>query len=311
MVRPSLLRSPLFFLAFTGAVFWQGTGCSSNNDTGPPALREFLVMDPTGAEVDLLASTDGGAPVASPMFPFKASFTQLLDGDKIENVLEGGAVEGRTDVATITWMGALAGAPAITAVASYNPAGSVGATMPKPTITIRAMPGLPSGAKVQVKLSRDKITGKKGAPFTGQDTHVVDTEPFSVELNAMDGAEVAPTFMLTAHFSNLPGSMLASKIKVMGGGMPVAVTATADMADLQTVGISPPGGGWTVGWTYTVSLGAEVTDIFGVKLASPVSVTFTVSANPGDGGRPPADAGADAGAPSDGPTASPDANPGA
>jgi hypothetical protein len=310
MVRPSLLRTPLILL---GAIFLGATGCGSNNDTGPPALREFIVMDSSGMEIDLLAPADGGRPAASPLFPFRASFTQLLDGDKIEDVLEGGAVEGRKDVATITWMGAPAGAPAITAITSYNPAGSVGATMPKPTVTIRGNPGLPSAAKLTVKLSRDKITGKKGAPFTGSDTHMVETEPFAVELSVTDDAEVTPALMLTAKFNNLPGNMLASKIKVTSGGMPVTVMATADAADLRTVAITPPGGMWMLGATYTVSLGAEVTDLFGVKLAEPVSATFKVVSMPTDGGRPPSDAGA----PGDGgvdavtsPDAAADASPG-
>jgi hypothetical protein len=91
--------------------------------------------------------------------------------------------------------------------------------------------------------------------------------------------------------------------------MPVAVTVVADMSDLTNFAISPPGGGWTVGWTYTVTLGTDVVDQFGVKLAEAASASFTVSQMPTDAGRPPSDAGtpADTAAPAD---AGADAAPG-
>src|SRR4051812_47178710 len=277
MSRPFLQRS----LLLLPVALLLGGGCSSDSPTGPPELRSVLVTDPAGMELDLLAPVDGGSSVASPLFPIRATFTQLLDGDKIEDILDGGGVQGKSDVATLTWKDAPAGAPKITAVTTYNPAGNVGAKMPKPTIFIRAMPGLPSGAKVELKLSRDKITGKGGKPFEGTDTHTVETEPFAATLNVEGMDEVTPEFKLQAVLTNAPGEMAAQKIKVTGGGMPVTLTVMADAADPRKLNLLPPGEKWTLGWTYVVTLGTDVVDLFGVKLAKELSVTFTVVLTPG------------------------------
>src|SRR5689334_21249321 len=133
---------------FSGRVlflFGLVVGCgSSAKDTGPPQLTKFLVQVPNEMDVDLLAPPDGGVPAVSGIAGFKVVFSQLLDGDRIETV-SGSMVTPKTDVASIVWVGAPAGAPAITAATSYDPSGAAGVNQPAPKILIAASPGLPSG----------------------------------------------------------------------------------------------------------------------------------------------------------------------
>src|SRR5262245_40867993 len=108
-------------------------GCGSDANPPPPQLVSFLVQVPGEADVDLLAPPDGGVPAVSGAASFKLVFNQLLDGDKIEDAT-GATVTPKTDVASIVWTGAPAGAPAITAATSYDPSGAAGINQPAPKI---------------------------------------------------------------------------------------------------------------------------------------------------------------------------------
>jgi hypothetical protein len=266
-------------------------------------------------DLDLLAPPDGGVGAVLPTQPIKLVFNQLLDGDKIETVLDGGGVLGKTDVASLTWTGAPAGAPVIKAVTTYNPAGAVGVTIPAPSVLISPDPGLPSGAMLSLALVREKITSKKGTPLVGATAYTLQTAPFSVEANLTDGETVAPEFTISLTFSNVPAEAIGGAVTVTAGGAPVAIDVKPDDMNPLVKAVTPQGGAWPVGPVYVLTVGAAGADLFGVKLAAPVTLGFAVARASGDGGAAIPDGGADGGIdgasdrPGDGGGAGPDAAP--
>jgi hypothetical protein len=269
-------------------------GCgSSSKDVGPPQLTSFLVQLPGEADLDLLAPPDGGVSAVSGAASFKLVFNQLLDGDKIETVA-GTTVTPRTDVASIVWTGAPAGAPAITATTSYDPSGASGINQPAPKIFITARPGLPSGAQLLVKLDRSKVTGKQGAPFVGPDTQMLTTLPFAASASVMPGQVVAGDVQLQVTFTNVPAMTVAEHLQLTSGGMPVMVQVMPDGMDPRKIGVAPMT--WTPGATYTLTVDKDAADLFGVKLAEALTVTFSVQDPNADAGAPDGGAGDDGGA---------------
>jgi hypothetical protein len=269
-------------------------GCgSSSKDVGPPQLTSFLVQLPGEADLDLLAPPDGGVSAISGAASFKLVFNQLLDGDKIETV-SGTTVTPRTDVASVVWIGAPAGAPALTATTSYDPSGATGINQPAPKIFITVAPGLPSGAQLQVKLDRSKVTGKRGAPFVGPDTQMLTTLPFSASASVMPGQVVAGDVQLQVMFTNVPAMTVAEHIQLTSGGMPVMVQVMPDGMDPRKINVTPMM--WTPGASYTLTVDKDAADLFGAKVAEALSVTFTVKDPNSEAGAPDGGAGDDGGA---------------
>jgi hypothetical protein len=280
--------------------------CGSDaKDPGPPHLVKFQAQVPGELDVDLLAPPDGGVPAVPGVSTFRAVFDVLLDGDKIETVT-GNMVQPRTDVASITWVNAPAGAPAIVAQTTYDPSGASGITVPAPKVFITPSPGLPSGAQVQVKLDRTKITSKKGTPFVGSDTQLLTTAPFAVSANVMPDQVVPADTKLQLTFTNLPGNSLGGHLHLTADGKPLMIEFTADPMDRRKLNI---GAGLSAGQSYTLTVDKEVGDLFGVTLAEPLVVNFTARDPNAEAGAP-ADAGgstdggaldaaAEAGAPAD------------
>lgn len=283
-MRAPVLGRILFVVALAA-------GCGSDaKEAGPPQLVKFLVQVPGEMDLDLLAPPDGGVMAVSGAASFKLVFSELLDGDKIETV-SGTMVTPKTDVASIVWVGAPAGAPAITAPTSYDPSGAAGITMPAPKIFIAPSPGLPSGAMLQVKLDRTKVTGKKGAAFTGPDMQTVATLPFAASPSVMADEAVAAGTPVQVAFTNLPAMNVAEHIQLTSGGMPVMVEVKADGMDPRKVTVTPMS--WTPGQSYTLTVDKDAADLFGVKVAAPVSVNFTIKDPNAEAGAPsPADGGA-------------------
>jgi hypothetical protein len=298
-MRASLSGSILLLVALAG-------GCGSDTkDPGPPQLTKFLVVVPNEMDVDLLAPPDGGVPSVSGAASFKVVFNQLLDGDKIETVAAG-QVMPKTDVASIVWTNAPAGAPAIVASTSYDPSGAASVTVPAPKLLIAPSPGLPSGAILQVKLDRAKVTGKKGAAFVGADVQMVTTAPFAASASVVADDVVGADLQLGVTFSNVPAMTVSQQITLTSGGMPVTVTVTPDAADPRKVAVAPMSMTWVPGQSYTLTVAQDAADLFGVKLAAPLVVKFSIrdpnseaGAPASDGGGPGPDGGAlpDAGAP--------------
>jgi hypothetical protein len=268
-------------------------GCGSDASPPPPQLVSFLVQVPGEADLDLLAPPDGGVPAVSGVASFRAVFSQLLDGDKIEDA-SGPTLQPRTDVASIVWSGAPAGAPAITAATTYDPSGAAGIDQPRPKIFITASPGLPSGAQLQVKLDRSKVVGKKGAPFVGPDTQMVATQPFSASASVMAGQVVAGDVQLQVTFSNVPAMTAGQDIHLAAGGTPVATVVTPDPMDPRKLTVAPTT--WAPGASYTLTVDTDAADLFGVKLAEALSVTFSVRDPNAEAGAPDGGAADDAGA---------------
>ena len=303
--RSSLAQ--VFFSSST-ALLVAVAGCGSDAaDGGPPQLKKAIVVAPNSMdEPDLLAAApDGGMGAAAaaytPMASLKLVFSQLLDGNKIESILDGGAIKGKTDVVSLTWMSAPAGAPAISAVTTYNPTGALGPNLPGPSVRVAADPGLPSGAMIQVKLDRTKITSKGGAQFQGTDTLMLATLPLVAEVSVQDGETVAPEFTLKVAFSNVPGDGVAQHIRVTGaGGANMGVDVAPDPMDHRVLVVKPSGGAtvWQNGG-YVVRVSKDAADLFGVTLGADLMVNFTVSRttpDAGGGGGADAAGGADAGA---------------
>jgi hypothetical protein len=273
------MRAP--FLAWISLVVL--AGCGSEANPPPPQLVSFLVQVPGEADLDLLAPPDGGVPAVSGVASFRAVFSQLLDGDKIEDAT-GPALKPGTDVASIVWTGAPAGAPAISAATTYDPSGAAGIDQPRPKVFITAAPGLPSGAQLQVKLDRSKVVGKKGAPFAGPDTQTVTTQPFSATANVMAGQVVPGDVQLQVTFSNAPSMTVGADIHLAAAGAPVATLVTPDPMDPRKLAVAPMT--WTPGASYTLTVDKEAADLFGVKLADAFSVTFSIRDPNAEAGAP-------------------------
>jgi hypothetical protein len=266
-------------------------GCGDDSkSSGPPQLVKFLLQVPGEMDQDLLAPPDGGVPAVSGAASFRLVFNALLDGDKIETVM-GNVHQGKTDVVTVTWASPPAGAPALVATSLYDPSGALAVNVPGPKILVSVSPGLPSGAQLQVKLDRTKITGKDGAPFTGPDSFNLSTIPFAAALNVMPDQAVAPMFMAQLTFTNIPAMAAAQQIQVTSGGMPVMVEVTPDGMDPRKLSLTPMGG-WTVGRSYTVTVSKDAADRTGVKLGADLVTTFSVADPSVDAGSPPPDGGA-------------------
>jgi hypothetical protein len=271
------------------SLLFAAIGCgSSATDTGAPHLVSLLAQVPGAADVDYLAPPDGGAPAVSGVAQFKLVFDKLLDGDKIETVTT--TTQPKTDVISITWMNAPAGAPAITANTLYDPSGALSVTTPGPKIMLAPAPGLPSGAQLLFKLDRSKITGKTGTPFDGPDTQTVATLPFDVATDLMPGVPLAPDGTLHLAFTNSPGMNVADHIKITAGGAPVVVDVSLDPADPRNRLVTSMA--WLPGQTLVLTIDKGAGDLFGVTLAQDVTATFAIAA--GDGGVAPGDAGSGA-----------------
>jgi hypothetical protein len=192
-------------------------------------------------------------------------------------------------------VGAPAGAQAITAATSYDPSGAASVTQPAPKIIITPSPGLPSGATLQVKLDRTKVTGKKGLQFTGSDTQMVTTLPFAASASLMAGDVITADVAVQVVFTNAPGMTVADHIQLTSGGMPVMIDVKPDASgDPRKVTVAPKTM-WLPGTTYTLSVDKDTADLFGVKVAEAVMVTFTIKDPNAEAGAPDAGAG-DAGA---------------
>jgi hypothetical protein len=266
-----------------------GAGCRTGGDTcedAPPRLLQWQAA--TGdTQVDLIAPPDGGVAALSPLAYFELDFAGLLDGAKIETVAD--KVTPRTDVATITWKDAPAGAPPITAATSYNPGHPVGLQCGS-WVRITARPGLPSGAKLMVGVARDKITSKGGKAFQGMDSVTLETVPFAVAAK-MPETPVSPDFTVRLQFTNVAGD-LKDHVHVIADGVPIAVEVMVDMMDPRAAVVAPAGGLWPPGH-YMMTVDAETADLFGVKLAAGASTIALDVVVPGsDGGTPRPDAGA-------------------
>jgi hypothetical protein len=297
MAAASVGRGAVLVLLAAG-----GCGTDAANHPAPHLVHWLAEVPGDLAPPDLLAPPDAGAPAVGGLARFRLIFDQLLDGDKIETVSATGTT-GKTDVATITWVGAPAGAPAIVATTTYDPSGASSVTTPAPKIFIAPSPGLPSGAQLTVKLDRTKITGKNQLPFEGPDSLMVTTSPFEVSASVMTGDVVTPGTELAVLFSNAPAASAADHIKVLIAGQPVSAEVKPDLADPLKLVVNPmvrvPGQSVTV----VVDKGAA--DLFGVTLAQDFTVAFSWQSDT-DGGIADGGAGDDA-ALGDGATAAPDA----
>jgi len=285
MRAPSRTGRTRLAVAVIAAVVAASAGCGSDSkDTGPPALVRFLAAVPgEPEEVDLLMPVDAGAPSVSGLANFKLVFNKLLDGDKIEAVVDG-RVMGKTDVASITWPGAPPGAPVITASTTYDPSGALAINTPGPKVRVAAAPGLPSGAQLVVRLDRSKITSKTGAPFTGPDMQMVATDPFAVGANVKDGDNIAIDRAVELSFTNAQAADIASHIQVIPDGVPAVPEIKRSSMPPRVVSVLPASGAWSAGQAYTLTVDKDAADLFGIKLAQPFVVKFVAGAKTSDGG---------------------------
>jgi len=279
-------------------------GCGSDSkDPGPPQLTSYLVVVPGEMDLDLLAPPDGGVTAISGVATFKLVFNQLLDGAKVETVTPGKPAAPRKDVASIVWMNAPMGAQTLMAATSYDPSGATGVNMPAPKLFITPDMGLPSGATLQVKLDRTKVTGKKGAAFVGADIQMVTTQPFGATASVVDGDVVGADLQLGVTFTNAPAESVKSGtgVTLAAGATPVMITVMGDPTDPRKINLAPKEGGWSVGQSYTLTIGADVADLFNIKLGQAVVVKFTIRDPNSEAGAPDSGGGAtDGGMPLEG-----------
>jgi hypothetical protein len=257
---------------------------------GPPAILAFDVVDLNGSVVDV--DPDAGPVSIPPLAQFVARFDRLLDPTPLERVTDAG-IEGRANVASIE----APGAPG-TAI-SYTPNGDARFFLllpPGPSVTVTAVPTLPSGSTVTVRLDRQSLRAKDGtstavlAPGVA-DTLTIQTAPFSAEVelppaSATDGGAapgpiVDPDFVGVVAFNNLPEAAIADRVRVTArdaAGGAVTVTPRIRPSDRDPTRLLVDAGeaGWPAGATVTITVDGAAADLLGMKMASAVTATFRV-----------------------------------
>lgn len=289
--RPTWWRCSTVALA---GVAFALAGCGDGDSANAPHLERALIVQPGGAvTVDLLASAGGGVPAISPLSQLWLAFDQPLDATKIETV-NGTTTTGMTNVVTLAWVNPPAGAPAIGAVANFNPS-AMALGMMAPMILVRAQPSLPSSATVQFMVNRPKVVNKSGQAYVGPASGSFQTGPFQVSAGISAGASVPANVRIGLAFTNIPAVNVGQLVTVTGAvNGPLPVAATPDPAGPNLLLIGPLSGPWPSGDTYHLQVDPSTKDVFGTRLTSGLDVSFTVGPPNPDAGPPSVDAGVDA-----------------
>ena len=155
-------------------------GCTPSNKVpaGAPVLVNFVVVDPTGAAVDLTPTEAGTTPQVPALSTFYALFDRLLDPTTLETIdSDGGTITPNQGVAVIQWSGGSVAShilyvPNSDAKFTLIPAlfGIPYANGPSITVSTTMDLGLPSDSAVTVGLDPGKVRSHDQAtPFKVDD----------------------------------------------------------------------------------------------------------------------------------------------
>jgi hypothetical protein len=226
-------------------------------------------------------------------------FDRRLDGNRIEDFVDGVAVPKATPPISLTWPDSdtIMSTPPFAADVRYNSLPVYGGETAVVLLRPRTV-GLPSATTVTLSLDRANLASAYGEPMEGPETIEISVAPLSVDTVPAVPADalvpVSTNHAFRLSFNNRPGpsAALAPFTRVTSDGVPLPVTLAADGNDPTAVVISPAGcsGGWPGGALVEVGFEAGLPDAFGIPTTSPLTAgNFLVAGT--DGGPP--DAGCD------------------
>ncbi len=309
--RAAFPRARRWLLSAIGsAALAVGVGCGGNSAPhGPPVLLGVF-WEVNGDECPVWSpGDDGGMFGAVPPSPtqFNLVFDRVIDGSKIEDTVTINGVSRQQPKAmppvSVSWpspaMNPPSG-PAFNLAVWYNSIHLATADVNTSYVYGRATPSYPSDASISITIDAMGITSEYNEPMVMLAPIVVQTQPFSVTLSpappdpanphpscklATDTAGpgmVGTNYRLPLKFNNVPGGAvtdLAQHLDVRQGGRPLSLgeyQLSADPLDATRIFLQP---GtiriWDSGSDVTVTVAADVVDVYGSALGTAKMVTFT------------------------------------
>jgi hypothetical protein len=227
-------------------------------------------------------------------------FDRRLDGARIEETVDGGAVSRQPPAITVTWPDSdtVMSAPPFAVDAFYNSAPPRAAPFGPGTTDVFVRPhaiGLPSATTVSFVLDKTALTSVYGEPLEGPDEVQVAIEPLVVL--AAPGSSGAPStvpasFMVPVSFNNRPAepAALLPFTHARAGDVELPIAVAGATGSPTRIYVSPAAclGGWPAG-AVDIRFDVGLPDAFGVPTTVPlVGGSFIVAPGTGnsDGGCP-------------------------
>jgi hypothetical protein len=282
------------------------TACSSPEEPhGSPVLTQVYWV--TGGSELLVWSRVPTTALMSPVSPFASEldfvFDRRLDGDKLEDLITVGGVTSALPkdppAVSVSWpdMAAATMSAPFTLVVDYNSAARFGTNssyvFARPAVPSRtssaqrdatAAPGFPSDATMTFTLDISRITSAYGEPAVVPMTIPVKTSALSVSIG-VGPAAIPSSFQVPLSFSNrLPAAPTTSPfihVTANGGAVPYMLLADATLTSRWYLAAATCLGAWPAGTTFTVTIDAGLSDVFGGKLPQAVTATFVTGASAG------------------------------
>jgi hypothetical protein len=275
-------------------------GCSSSSPSAPhgsPVLLRVLWERSSGSSV--VWSNDDAAhqtpTVAGDATRAHFVFDRRLDGERIEETVDGAPVSRQPPAISVTWPDSdtVMSAPPFAVDAFYNSAPPRSAPFGPGTSDVFIRPhaiGLPSATTVSFVLDKTALTSVYGEPVDAPDEIAVAIEPLVV-LSAVGSSGARSTvpagFMLPVSFNNRPAdpAALTPFTHAWAGDVELPVAIAGASGSSTRIYVSPAAclGGWPSG-PIDVRFDAGLPDAFGVPTPAPfLAGSFLVAAGTGSG----------------------------
>lgn len=243
-------------------------GCGT--DPVPPRVD---VLSATGPDsMTSMRTTEGTLRDVPPLSDLQIGFDRPLSVEKLGGT-ESGNVRFVSGLVELTWEDGPAGSQQIAVETIYSDVGPPFATSSKrPTISLTTVGRMPSGARLRLRLDRQRLFSEDGAPLAGPNELFVETAPFTVRLEK-DALQLIDPVLLV--FSNRGAPDLTDHITVtMAGQRQEVVVRPANPRRNEFMALMSPG--WPTPGRYDVTVDAGAADDLGVKLAAPATLSFDV-----------------------------------
>lgn len=211
--------------------------------------------------------------------PAAFQLTESAPANGAENV-------GLTETVTLTFSNAIANfdASKVTVQANGTPVANIAAAAERNVITVTPPQGgfdYETTYTVSIAADLKDVYGQTLAEAaTISFTTLQRPAAFTLTSSSpADGAEEVNIYNAVAlMFSNPIADFDAATVTVSTGGAPVKNVTVSELDGV--IRITPPSGGFTYKTTYTVSVSADLTDIYGQSIAAPVQISFTTADKP-------------------------------
>jgi hypothetical protein len=255
-----------------GLALLVAAGCHSGS---PPRVDVLMASVPTSKE-PLLRSTDGTLRGVSPLTEIQIGFDRPLSHGKLGGSDTGTAPQIVDGLVQIVWENAPPGSREILVHTVYSDSASpFTGNEGRATISLFTAADLPSGARLRLRLDRERIFSQEGDPLEGPQDFFVETIPFSVRIaeNSQVITNITPATLV---FSNRGAEDLPGHVTVAVAGAPLSVLVRDANPHRNEFIVLGPGGVWPQPGRYEVTVDAGAADDYGVKVPAPVSLSFEV-----------------------------------